>query len=339
MAARPSPRMHGPRVVVACTAALLLAALGPIVAAASDEPPLEIAYIPAAAATCYDTPMLAGAQTAAAKGDANLTVLVPDDPASQAEQLREAVDSGAFDGIVVQPPLGPGLVAAVEQAIDRGVPIANVDRVLGDDMASSAAQVEGLAANVVFVPSQIGRKLGQLAVEACAGRGAGPCRVAYLFAARDAALGDAIRAAFDEAVALHPSVSVVAEAADASSAEKALTATRELLAADVELDVIVGSDQAITGALQAVDEAGRAGRIDMVGYGGGAVAVQGVLAGERYATIMQLPGTEGRLVVEHLIAAIRTGEVVPGIDPLGQLPDEGIVRADNAASFTAEWPG
>jgi ribose transport system substrate-binding protein len=317
----------------------MLTALGPTVAAASDEPPLEIAFIPAAAATCYDTPMLAAAQAAATAGDANLTVLVPEEPGTQAQAIREAAASGAYDGIVVQPPLGDGLAAAVGEAVATGVPVANVDRVLGSDTASAAIQVPGLVANVVFLPSELGRKLGQLAVEACAASASGPCQVGYLFSARDAGLGAAIRSAFDAAVAADSDLSVVAEAKDAFLPDAGLAAVREMLAAHPELDVIVGSDQAVTGALQAAGEADRAGEIAMIGYGGGAVAVQGVQSGERFATVMQLPGTEGRLVVEQLLSAIRSGQPMPGVDALAQLPDDGIVRADNATDFVPEWPG
>jgi ribose transport system substrate-binding protein len=317
----------------------MLAALGPTVAAATHEPPLEIAFIPAAEATCYDTPLLAAAQAAAMAGDANLTVLVPEEPQAQAQAIREAAASGTYDAIVVQPPLGDGLTAAVREAVASGVPVANVDRVLGSDMASAAVQVPGLAANVVFLPSELGRKLGQVAIEACAASGHGPCQVGYLFSARDAGLGSAIRSAFDAAVAADPDVAVVAEARDAFLPDAGLAAVREMLAAHPDLDVIVGSDQAITGALQAVGEADRAGEIAMVGYGGGAVAVQGVHSGERFATVMQLPGTEGRLVVEQLLSAIRNGQPMPGVDVLAQLPDDGIVRADNATDFVPEWPG
>lgn len=339
MTTRPVARQGCRQAVAAAAVALMLAALGPGVAAASDEPPLEIAFIPTGAATCYDTPLLAAAQAAAAAGDANLTVLVPDEPAAQADEIRAAVASGSFDGIVVQPPLGTGLAAAVGAAITAGVPVANVDRVLGADAATAATQVDGLAANVVFVPAELGRKLGQLTQEACAATGSGPCRVGYLFSARDPGVGAAIRAAFDDSVAQDAELSVVAEANDAFLADAGLAAVREMLAQHPDLDVIVGSDQAITGALQAAGELGRAGEIDMVGYGGGAVAVQGVQAGERFGTVMQLPGTEGRLVIEHLLAAIRSGRPVAGTDPLAQLPDEGIVRADNAADFVPEWPG
>jgi ribose transport system substrate-binding protein len=300
---------------------------------------LELAYLAPATPGCYDTPLLAAAQAAAAAENATLTVLAADGPASQARRLEEAVASGGFDGLIVQPPIGAGLVPVVEQVIASGIAVANVDRILGADLGTSAAQVDGLAANVVFVPSGIGRKLGQITVEACVGGGSVPCEVGYLFAARDPVLGDAIRAAFDGAIASHPHVRVVAEASGVG-AEGGLTASLDMLATKPGIDVIVGSDQAITGALQAADEADLAdGSIAMVGYGGGAVAVQGVQAGDRFATVMLVPGTEGRLVVEQLIAAIRTGQPAPGVDPVAQLPDEGIVRAANAAAFTPEWPG
>lgn len=339
MTTRPVVRLGCRQALAAAAAALSLAALGPTIAAAADEPPLEIAFIPAAAATCYDTPLLAAAQAAAAAGDANLTVLVPEEPGAQAEEIRAAVDSSAYDGIVVQPPLGTDLAAAVGEAVAAGVPVANVDRVLGSDVASAAAQVPGLAANVVFLPSELGRKLGELTVEACATGGSGPCEVGYLFSARDPGLGAALRAAFDAAVAADPQLSVVAEARDAFLPAAGLAAVRDMLAEHPDLDVIVGSDQAVTGALQAASEADRSGEIAMVGYGGGAVAVQGVQSGDRFATVMQLPGSEGRLVVEQLLGAIRSGQPAAGIDVLAQLPDDGIVRADNATDFVPEWPG
>jgi ribose transport system substrate-binding protein len=325
------------RSAVAAGAALLLAALGPATSA-QVAPPLELAYLPSATPGCYDTPLLAAAQAAAAAANASLTVLVAEDPASQARQLEDAVTSRAFDGIIVQPPLGASLVPAVEEAISAGLPVANVDRVLGDDLTTSAAQVDGLAANVVFVPREIGRKLGEVTLEACSRSGTGPCRVGYLSAARDATLGDAIRAGFDASIASHPDVRVVTEAAGIGS-EGGLAAAGDMLSTEPGLDVIVGSDQAITGALQAADEAGLGGAVAMVGYGGGAVAVQGVQAGDRFATVMLVPGTEGRLVVEHLIAAIRSGEPMAGVDPVAQLPDAGIVRAGNVTAFTPEWPG
>ena len=114
-----------------------------------------------------------------------------------------------------------------------------------------------------------------------------------------------------------------------------------MLSAHSDLSLIVGADQAITGAVAAVTDAGRAGEVALIGYGGGAVALQGIKAGQRYGTVMQMPATEGRLGTEQLIQAIRTGEASPGMDPLDDLPEGGVVTSANVDTFLplAEWPG
>jgi ribose transport system substrate-binding protein len=327
-------------VAASASAALLLSAALAPTASAQDEEPLKIAYLSFAVANTYDEPMLAAAEEAAAAGNATLTVFdANNDPGLQTTQLQDAVTSGEFDGILVQPIYGAGLVLPVQDAIAAGVPVGNVDQILGEDMTTSDAQVEGLSANVVFVPSEIGRKMGELTVQACADAAADPCEVGYIDAFGQIPLDISIRAAFDEAIAVNPSISVVAQGIGMFNPASGLTAGQDMLQAQPGIDVIVGSDQAITGVLQAIEAAAPEGPIATIGYGGGALAVQDVAAGTRYATVMQMPATEGKLAIEHLIAAIRSGEPVAGVDPVSELPDEGIVRADNASQFTPEWPG
>jgi len=305
----------------------------------TPEETLELAYLSFAVANSYDAPMLAAAQAAAAAGNANITVFdANNDPAAQTQQLQDAVASGRFDGIITQPIYGAGLVEPVGEAIAAGVAVGNIDQVLGADLTTSDAQVDGLSANVVFVPSEIGRKLGELTVAACTEAAADPCNVGYIFAFKGFPLDDAIRTAFDAAIAGSPAT-VVAEGEGFFSPQGGLTAGQDMLQANSDINVIVGSDQAITGALQAIDGAGKTGDVTVIGYGGGALAIQEIAAGKRYATVVQQPATEGRLGVEHLIQAIRTGTPVPGTDPVSELPDDGIVTMDNAANFTAEWPG
>jgi ribose transport system substrate-binding protein len=306
--------------------------------APTEQATLEIAYLSYAIANSYDAPMLAAAKAAAAAGNANITVFdANNDPAAQTQQLQDAVASGRYDGIIVQPIFGAGLVTNVADAIAAGVAVGNVDQVLGEDMTTSAGQVDGLSSNVVFVPSEIGRKLGELTVSACAGTD--PCKVGYIYAFKGFALDNSIKAAFDAAIGGTAAVQIVAEGEGFFSANGGLTAAQDMLTGNSDIDVIVGSDQAITGALQAADGAGLKANIKFVGYGGGAIAIQGVASGERFATVMQMPATEGQLAVEQLIQAIRTGTPVAGVDPVSALPDDGIVTTDNAASFTAEWPG
>ena len=136
-------------------------------------------------------------------------------------------------------------------------------------------------------------------------------------------------------------VEIVGEGESFYTTPLGLAAAQNLVAADPDIDVITGADQAITGAVTAVADAGIADKVALVGYGGGAIALQGIKNGERFGTVMQMPATEGRLGTEYLIQAIRTGEAVPGVDPLDSLPDGGVVTQANVDTFLplAEWPG
>ena len=171
---------------------------------------LELAYISFAVANSYDAPMLAAARAAAAAGNANLTVFDGNlNPQTQTQQLQDAIASGKYDGIILQPVYGPALVPGAEQAIAAGIHIGNIDQILGADNTTADSQVEGQLTNVVFVPSELGRKIGEMVVEACAD--ANPCNVGYIWSVKAAALDQELKKAFDEATSVNPNIKVVAE--------------------------------------------------------------------------------------------------------------------------------
>jgi ribose transport system substrate-binding protein len=304
--------------------------------------PLDLAYLSFAVANSYDAPMQAAAEAAAAAGGATITVFdANNDPNAQAKQLQDAVASGQYDGIVLQPIYGAGLVTGVQDAIAQGIAVANIDQILGADFTTAASQVEGLSANVVFVPSDMGTKIGQLVVQACADLAADPCEVGYIYSVKASGLDGALRTAFDAAIAENPAISVVAEGESFYQQSLGLKAAQDMLSAHQDLDVIVGADQAAIGAKTAAEGAGVADKIRLVGYGGGEAGLASVAAGTQFGTVVQLPATEGRLGVEQLIAALRSGTPSEGTDPLAQLPDGGVVTKDNVDQFLtlAEWPG
>jgi ribose transport system substrate-binding protein len=311
--------------------------------AAPSEPAktLEIAYLSFAVANSYDAPMLAAAQAAAAAGNAKLTVFDANlVPATQVKQLQDATASGKYDAIITQPLYGAGMVEDVKKAIAAGISVGNIDQVLGADMTTANSQVEGLSANVAFVPSELGRKIGELVVAACADLKANPCNIGYIWSVKAAALDIALKKAFDEVIASHPEIKIVDESGESFyTTALGLTVSQNIVSAHPDISVIVSADQAITGAVQAVKDI--KDKVRLVGYGGGAIAFQDIAAGTRFGTVMQAPATEGRLGTEQLIQAIRTKTIMPGVDPLASLPDGGVVTKANVETFLplAEWPG
>ena len=315
-------------------------ATGGASAAPTAEKTLEIAYISFAVANSYDAPMLAAAQASASAGNAKLTVFDGNlDPPTQTKQLQDAVASGKYDGIILQPVYGAGLVEGAKAAIAAGIGLGNIDQILGADNTTAASQVPGQLVNVVFVPSELGRKIGELVVAACAA--SNPCNVGYIYSVKAAALDTSLRDAFNKATAVNPAIKVVAEGESFYTTALGLKASQDMLQAHPDLNVITGADQAITGAVQAVKDLSLQAQVKLVGYGGGHIAFQGIASGERFGTVMQAPGTEGRLGVEMLIKAIRSGVAAPGVDVLANLPDGGVVTKANVETFLglAEWPG
>jgi ribose transport system substrate-binding protein len=261
------------------------------------------------------------------------------DPATQTKQLQDATASGKYDGIVLQPVYGPALVPGAQAAIKAGIAIGNIDQILGPDNTTANSQVEGQLVNVVFVPSELGRKIGELVVKACAD--ANPCNVGYIWSVKAAALDASLKQAFDKATSVNPNIKIVAEGESFYTTPLGLKAAQDMLVAHPDITVITGADQAITGAVQAVADAGLKGKVKLVGYGGGAIAFQGIASGERFGTVMQAPSTEGGKGVQMFIDAMRSGTAAPGIDVLADLPDGGVATKDNVATFLplAEWPG
>ncbi len=295
----------------------------------------KIAYLSFAVANSYDAPMLAAAQAIAHQTGSSLTVLdANNDPKAQFAQLQNATASGKYNAIIVQPIFGTGLISGVQDAISKGIKVVNMDQELGKDLSTDQPQVKGLSGNVVFVPTEIGRKLGNLVVQACQSKNLNPCNVGYLYDIKASALDVAINQAFTKATA-GKGVKVVAQGESFFTAAKGLAATQNMLQAHPDINLIVGSDQGIEGAVQAVGKK----KVILVGYGASAAALQGVASGAWYGDVAQLPASEGRLATQAAVKAVQNGTVSGGVDPVAQLPNGGIVTKANVKQFTAEWPG
>ena len=346
-----APRHRGHRMAafVSIAAGLALAACGSSSGGSSGptssggpaaSKPLNIAYLSFAVENSYDAPMLAAAQAVASDDHATVKVFdANNSPQTQYSQLQDVISSGQYNGIILQPIFGTGLLALVKQAISKGIKVVNMDQILGPNLSTDKPQVPGLAANVTFVPTEIGTKLGQLVVQACEAKNLKPCNIGYLYDIKASALDVAVSGAFNKAIAADPAAKVVAQGQSFFSPTEGLTAVQNMLQANPKLSLIVGSDQGIEGGAQALAAKHLTGKVILVGYGASAAALQGVASGAWYADVAQAPASEGRLAMQAIVAALRTGKAGGGIDPVAGLPNGGVVTKSNVSQFTAEWPG
>ena len=327
-------RRRGLAVLVALVAAVVAVAPIALPTARPAAKP-KVAYLSFAVANSYDAPMLAAAKTVAKAQGASVTVFdAANDPKKQLSQLQTVIASKQYNGIVVQPIFGPQLIPTIRTALKHGLRVVNIDQILGTNPATAAPPIAGLAGNVVFVQTDIGKKQGGLVVAACKQLAANPCKVGYLYSVKVSSLDTAIRKGFNAVTAGH-NIQVVAEGETFYNPATALKAAQTMLQAQPDMNVIVGADQGATGAEQALNGQ----KVTLIGYGGGQLGLQKVKAGTWYGTVMQRPATEGKLGMTCLLKALKTGHGCGGIDVLKGLPNGGVVVKANAGKFKAEWPG
>ncbi|MGC8481222.1 MAG: substrate-binding domain-containing protein, partial [Acidimicrobiales bacterium] len=115
-------------------------------------------------------------------------------------------------------------------------------------------------------------------------------------------------------------------------------AVSAILQANPSLNLIVGSDQSIEGAMAALKSANKS-NVALVGFGASAAGIAGVQSGAIFSDVAQAPATEGQEGMAALIRAIKSNVNSGAIDPVAKFPDHGVVTKANASSFTGEWPG
>jgi ribose transport system substrate-binding protein len=300
---------------------------------------MTIAYMSFAVDNSYDAPMLAAATAVAQTDGATLKVFdANNNPQTQFDQLQTVINSGQYNGIITQPIFGTGLLTLVQQAIAKGIKVVNMDQILGAKLDTDQPQVTGLSANVTFVPTEIGTKLGEQVVAACASKNLSPCKIGYLYDIKASSLDEAIYGAFTAAIKGHP-VQITTTGQSFFTPTVGLSAVETMLQAQPGLNLIVGSDQGIEGAMTALSTVDKADHVLLVGYGASAAAVAGITSGAIFSDVAQAPASEGRLAVQALVKALQSGTDSGAVDPVAGFPNGGIVTKADVTQFTPEWPG
>jgi ribose transport system substrate-binding protein len=305
----------------------------------SGEDPIQVAFFGPLANT-YVEATLAGMDEAAAGGKAEVTKFDSGfDASKQFSQIQDAVTQGRFDAFIIIPLDAAALVPAVEEAIAADIAVVNTDLTLGPETDTSDPQIEGQAGSVVNPPASRGERVVEAIVAAC--EDLDPCNVGYMAGNPDFDFEREAKARLDEATGDHPNIHVVSyQSGHGYVAEPAIGIAQNMLQAHPEMNVMmVTSDQATAGAEQALQDAGRED-IRLVSSGGSCPAVEAVKEGRWFATIVDLPKTEGREGMKIAIDWVNGDQTEPvGINPLDTLDRDPFVTQDNLGDFECEWEG
>lgn len=301
--------------------------------------PIEIAYLSASTANTWLAASKKAMEEIAAQENVTITEFDGQfKPEEQTKQLQDAIASQKYDGIVIASISGEGIIADLQDAMDQGIEVAVLNQVVGSELDTADPQVEGVAVSVLAPPLRSGERLGQLTLQAC--EGIDPCRVAYLYGIKGIPIDNALKQGFDKVIAENPAIKVVAEGEGKYlGPDEGAKATQTILAATPDFDVLVGSDQSVQGAQQALEDAGKLDKVKLIGLGGSEAAITAIKDGKWFGGVYGAPFDEGKIAIQALIEAIRDDKDTGGVDPLTQLPDDGLVTQENVDKFEPQWAG
>ena len=261
---------------------------------------LRIAVVPKAVGFDYWEQVRKGAKCASDKAkDVDMQwdgVTAETDVTGQVNLLQNFVTQGV-DGLVYAATDAKVLANVTKQAQQSGTDVVNIDSgtnpqpkdvpLFATDNVAAAKQVAGLLSKAVgpqggdiaFIPFQAGTNTN-----------------------------DEREAGFKAGLKKFPKLKLVAQQSSQSDYNKALQVTQDILTAHPDLDgIFAANEPGVLGAAEAVRQAGKAGKVEIVGWDASPDEIKGVREGVISALIVQNPFRMGYDGVNAVVDELRNG--------------------------------
>ena len=265
---------------------------------AKPTKPVKLALIVKTRNNPFFDPMIKAAEAQAKAMGVALEVQAPAQESDKERQfaLVQDVTARGVNAILVTPADSKGIVPALKQAQAKGVTIINLDnRVDGEAAQSAGVQLSGY----VGADNEAGGKLaGEAMTKALGGKG----KVAILEGIRGADNAEARKRGFAAAAG---KLEIVASDSANWYMDQAYAKFQSIMAAHPDLNgVFCANDKMALGAIKAIREAGKKGKITVVGYDNIPDVKQYLQSGEMAATIDQHPDLMGRYGVQMALGVL-----------------------------------
>lgn len=303
--------------------------------------PLKVAFFNAVATNTFTKAAVDGIEAMAKKVNAEVIAFdAKFDATVQANQMQDAVATGKFDIFIVIPINNAGLVPVAQEAVKAGITVVSILSTIGTNLDTLKSSVDGVitigqtfTANGTDIADQVVKACGTLS----------PCKVAYMPAdakqATEKIRSDAVLAGLAKVSAIE----VVSTQPGGFDAGSGLTAAQNIITAHPDIDVMAASaGQAISGAIQAIGQAGLTGKVKVVSNGATIEDITGIRDGSIFASPVFLPRTEGSMAME-LGAKAHRGEKVPTevdeltYSPIGRVADTASLSTEKGKAFVGEY--
>lgn len=299
---------------------------------------IHIAFFGYSSANAYTEAAYAGVLSVAHKYGATVHFYSPDMSATtQLAQVEDAATSGKFNGMVVYSVSGDTVVPGVKEAIADHIKVVADFVPLGPNQNTTANQVAGMSGSVVVPIDETGTAAGDLIVSACGMLN--PCQVVYMPGDNTLPLEIDRTNHMLAVIKTHKNIDLVATIESGYASSTGYTAGENALTAHPNVDVIASSnDQAIVGVALAVKQAGKIGKIKLIGGGGTYQAIAGIKNGTWYGTVNYCPTTEAARATQILIDVMKGIKVadtqINSLTICGAPID---LTKGNVGSYKGEW--
>lgn len=260
--------------------------------------------------------MREGAEEKAKELGIEVVTLAPTKPDNLEEQIRIVEDcvQKRLDAIVLVPVDSKGVIPAIETANRAGIPVVTANtRAFGGNVVTFVG-VENYDAAY---------RVGKFALQKHGGKG----KVIILEGVPGAQTAIDRKAGFDAVLKEFPNAKVLTSQPAKFQRAEGMLVVENLLQRypDVEL-VLAANDEMALGAIEAIDGAGRLGKIMVTGFDGNKDAMQSIAQGRLAVTFYQDPQSQAAMAVEAAVNFLK-GKTIPNrIVVPGELVDKSNVE-------------
>lgn len=251
--------------------------------------------------------MQKGAEQAARNLGVELVVQSPErevDVEKQMQIVENLIQTGV-KALCIAPASSKGILPALAKANQARIPIVVVD----DEVDRKAAQEANVHTESYVGSDNVegGRLAGRYLVESTNGK----ANVAILEGIPGHETGDSRLGGFKEVIGRAPGIKVLASQTANWERDQGFTVFQNMLQAHPHLDAVFAcNDMMALGAIEAIQAAGKTGKIKVIGFDAVDDARKAIANGTMAASIAQFPSEMGRLAVETAVKLLR-GETVP----------------------------
>jgi len=272
----------------------------------SSGKPLSIGFFGAAAANSFSQAVFKGVKEAAVADGSTATFVDGNfSGPQQVQQINDAITSKQFDIIIISANDNLVVQDPLERAIKAGITVVVEFTPVGPNFDSIEPQIPG-AISIVDPPVGNGKALGQLGIQACA-TVTGTCNVAYLEGFRSLPLDNARTTAVLNTLKAAPNINVVGTVEGGYTTDQGRTAFQNISQANPNINVVIGSSQAIAGAVGVAD---KSKNIKFVANGAPESGVEAVKSGKWFAIYALDVVANGKKAAELGLGKAR-GQSVP----------------------------